>query len=224
MASLRTGPPTYSLRSTLFKPLRVQRVLRLLHYHTVITLWVTNMQELRTSERQNRQVVLRTTGRDMEKNRPPVIQEEAVCDRLSHLDAHKSMGPSGIHLSDEGADGRARQAALHHLSSILANWEVPDDWKLTNVTPIHKKGWKEDPGKYRPDSLTLVPSKVMEQIVLSAITQHLQDNWGIRPSQHGFRRGRSCLTNRVSFYDHVTRLVDAGKAVYVVHLDFSKAF
>jgi len=42
--------------------------------------------------------------------------------------------------------------------------------------------------------------------------------------QHGFMKGRSCLTNMISFYDQVTRLVDEGKAVDVVYLDFSKAF
>ncbi|GAB0185423.1 mitochondrial enolase superfamily member 1 [Grus japonensis] len=64
----------------------------------------------------------------------------------------------------------------------------------------------------------------MEQIILSAITQHVQDNQAIRPSQYGFMKGRSCLTNLISFYDKVTHLVDEGKAVDVVYLDFSKAF
>lgn len=76
-------------------------------------------------------------------------------------------------------------------------------------------------GNFRPDSLTLVPGKAMEQIILGEITQHLCCVQGIRPSQHGFMKGRLCLTNLISFYDWVTRLVDEGKAVDVVYLDFS---
>jgi len=52
----------------------------------------------------------------------------------------------------------------------------------------------------------------------------VKDNQGIRPSQHVLMKGRSCLTNLISFYDQVTRLVDEGKAVDVIYLDFSKAF
>ncbi|KAK4816655.1 hypothetical protein QYF61_019632 [Mycteria americana] len=83
--------------------------------------------------------------------------------------------------------------------------EVPADWRLAHVTPIYKNGQKEDPGNYRPVSLT-------------------SDNQVIRPSQHGLMKGRSCLTNLISFNDKVTRLVDEGKAVDVVSMDFSTAF
>ena len=43
-------------------------------------------------------------------------------------------------------------------------------------------------------------------------------------SKASFQNGRSCLTNLISFYDKVTRLVDEGKAVDMFYLDFSKAF
>ena len=46
----------------------------------------------------------------------------------------------------------------------------------------------------------------------------------INPSQHGFMKGRSCLTNFISFYDQVVRLVGEGKALDTVYLDFSEAF
>ncbi|XP_075004830.1 janus kinase and microtubule-interacting protein 1 isoform X11 [Calonectris borealis] len=69
--------------------------------------------------------------------------------------------------------------------------EVPDNWRLANVMPIYKKGRKEDPGNYRPVTLTLVPGKIMEQFILRALTSHVQDNQGIRPSQHGFMEANS---------------------------------
>ena len=53
----------------------------------------------------------------------------------------------------------------------------------------------------------------MEQIILNAITGHMWDNQGIGLSQHGFMKGRSCLTNLVSFYDKVTHLVDEGNCL-----------
>ena len=49
----------------------------------------------------------------------------------------------------------------------------------------------------------------------------LEVNQEIRPSHHRFTNGRSCLTNLISFYDEVTRLVDGGKAVDAVYLTLS---
>ena len=63
----------------------------------------------------------------------------------------------------------------------------------------------------------------MEQIVLREITRHVRDNQRIKPTQRGFTKGRSRLTNLIS-YDLVTHLVDEGKVIDVVYLDFSKAF
>ena len=98
------------------------------------------------------------------------------------------------------------------------------DCRRANVTPIFKKGQKDDPGSYRPISHTSVPGKVMERIISGAVTDQLKVNQGIRPSQHGFMNARSCLTSLILFCDKVTRLADESRAVDVVYLDFSKAF
>jgi len=82
--------------------------------------------------------------------------------------------------------------------------------------PIYKKGHKEDLGNYRPVSLISMPAKVMEQIILGEITWHVCDNQGSGPSHRGAMKGRSCLTNLISFCDQVTPLVDEEKAFNVV--------
>ena len=82
--------------------------------------------------------------------------------------------------------------------------EVPEDWREANVTPVFKKGKKEDPGNYRPVSLTSIPGKLMEQLILEAIIKQVEEKKVIRSSQHGFTKGKSCLTTMIAFCDGMT--------------------
>ncbi|CAM5090565.1 unnamed protein product, partial [Natator depressus] len=155
----------------------------------------------------------------------PSVEKEVVRDYLEKLDVHKSMGPDELHprVLKELADVIAEPLAIIFENSWRMG-EVPDDWKKAKVVPIFKKGKKEDPGNYRPVSLTSVPGKIMEQVLKESILKHLDERKVIRNSQHGFTKGRSCLTNLIAFYDEITDSVDEGKAVDVLFLDFSKAF
>jgi len=143
--------------------------------------------------------------REGEQNKPPLIQKESVNDLLCHLDTHKSMGLDGIHprVLRELAEELAKTLSIIYQQSWLTG-EVPDDWRIANVTPIYKNSWKEDARNYRPVSLTSVPGKIMKRFILSVLSGHVQDNQGIRPSQHGFMKGSSCLTILIFLYNQVT--------------------
>ncbi|KFV85992.1 hypothetical protein N308_06800, partial [Struthio camelus australis] len=99
-----------------------------------------------------------------------------VRDHLSKLDIHKSTGPDGMHprVLRELADVIARPLSIISERSWRSG-EVPEDWKKANVTPVFKKGKKEEPGNDRPVSLTSIPGKVMEQLLLKVITKHVED-------------------------------------------------
>ena len=96
--------------------------------------------------------------------------------------------------------------------------------QVTSVSPVFRKGKKEDLGNYRPVSFTSIPEKVMEQLIFGTVSRHINDEKVIRGSQHGLTKGKSCLADLIAFYEEITRWIDDGKAVDVVCLDFSKAF
>ncbi|CAM4528584.1 unnamed protein product [Caretta caretta] len=64
----------------------------------------------------------------------------------------------------------------------------------------------------------------MEQVLKESSLKHLEERKVIWNSQHGFTKGKSCLTNLIAFYDEITGSVDEGKAMDTLFLDFSKAF
>ena len=55
------------------------------------------------------------------------------------------MGPDGLHprVLRELADVVAKPLSIIFRQSWLTG-DVPVDWRLANVTPIFKKGWKDD--------------------------------------------------------------------------------
>ena len=129
-----------------------------------------------------------------------VIDEELVRKKLQKLRSDKATGTNDISskLLVEIKDEVCTPLTVI-FQNLLATGQVPSDWKQADVTPIHKKRSRSEPSNYRPISLTNQICKLFETIVRDAIVEHLERNELINDTHHGFRRGRSCLTNLLIF-------------------------
>ena len=153
------------------------------------------------------------------------ITEEEILKYLSKTDPHKS---TGVDMITPRLLRECHRELLQPLKLLfnksLASSRVPRLWKMANVTPIFKKGSRNQPTNYRPISLTSVLVKILEKILRDKIVSFLDNHNLILNSQHGFRNNRSCLTNLLEFFDDIYVNWDAKIPSDIIYLDFQKAF
>jgi len=115
---------------------------------------------------------------DVQVNRTTfTVNEDDIFKKLIQLKIDKSLGPDLIHprVLYETRNVIARPLFLIFRRSLEFG-TLPTDWKLAEVTAVHKKGSKSDSGNYRPISLTSVCCKILESLVRDHIMKHLMDN------------------------------------------------
>ena len=101
---------------------------------------------------------------------------------------------------------------------------LPSAWKHAEVTPIFKKGSKVSPNNYRPVSLTSILCKTLESFVRDSIQEHMESLNLYTDCQHGFRTGRSCVSQLLEVFNDFSKFSDSNDPFDVIYLDFAKAF
>jgi len=153
------------------------------------------------------------------------ITEEQVVRAIKVLKDNKAPGVDGLNSTFiKGCIGGLVRPLVLLFNKSLATGQIPRDWKVANVSALFKKGSRKEPGNYRPVSLTSQICKLLEKVIKEEIVSYLEANELIGKSQHGFVKGRSCLTNLLEFIQALTEGIDQGEDMDVVYLDFQKAF
>lgn len=101
----------------------------------------------------------------------------------------------------------------------------PEDWSVSTLSPIHKKGDKNIPDNYRGISLQPVISKIFTNILNKRLKEWSNENKIIGEEQAGFRKSYSTIDNLFCLQTIVTKyLRKKGGRFYAVFVDFEKAF
>ena len=74
-----------------------------------------------------------------------------------------------------------------------------------------------------PIALSSHINKLFEKILRKYIVKYLEDNSLINLRQHGFRAGKSCLSQLPKHYNTTLQMLESGKNKDVIYLDFAKA-
>ena len=85
---------------------------------------------------------------------------------------------------------------------------LPDDWKMSTVTPVFKKGRKDSVENYRPISLTCISCKLMESVIRNKLMDYFLMNNLFSSKQYGFIKGRSTVLQLLKVSDDWTDLLE----------------
>ena len=107
----------------------------------------------------------------------------------------------------------------------------PENMKKADIIPLYKSKDKHECSNYRPISLLITLSKLLEKIVYKRVYQFLETTGQIFPSQYGFRTSHSCENALFFAFNYCTELLstiikgkELGMYTVSLFLDLSKTF
>lgn len=151
------------------------------------------------------------------------LSVDDIFQKLSELHCNKYVGPDGI----PGIFLFKLKSVISYPLLILLRRSLdesifPQILKLGSITPILKSGCPTDVSNYRPISILSHIAKMFESLVQKDILRSFNNI--IMEEQHGFRPGRSTITNSLIFHNYVFNAFQYHSQVDVIYTDFNKAF
>ena len=152
-----------------------------------------------------------------------VVTDEIVYKKLFKLKVDKSPGSDMIHpriLKEISAEVTGALKILFEMS--LSNCTLPEDWKSSIISVIHKKGPRDSVSNYRPISLTCIACKILESIIRDHSMNHFFKNNLFSKKQFGFLPGRSTVLQLLNVVDKWTQDLETGGQIDIVYIRILK--
>ena len=154
----------------------------------------------------------------------PITNAEVI-KHINNLKPKKSSGLDGI---DNLLIKELRDIISEPLTSIFNNSLTeglfPSRMKISKVVPLHKANNKDETTNYRPISLLLTVSKILEKVMYVRVYKFLTDTNQLYTSQYGFRKNHACDQAVGELVSVITKGMEQKKLTAGVFLDLSKAF
>jgi hypothetical protein len=142
---------------------------------------------------------------------------------LNNLNPNKASGPDKISIRLLKECACSITPSLTYLfNKSLHTGDLPTEWKLSNIIPLHKKGDKNYVENCRSISLMCAGGKVLERCIYNRLVDHVRKL--ISDCQHGFVRGKSCTSQLLSMLERIGKNLDMGLQTDILYLDIAKAF
>lgn len=144
---------------------------------------------------------------------------------IDHLENGKAPGWDGLRAETLKQNACFYAKMLEHLVKLIfTSGQYPDELKKAAVVLIHKAGSPEDVSNYRPISLLSVLNKIVEEILVVQLKEHLERNSLLVEHQYGFRTGRGTQQAICSLQTCIQETLENNEHSLVVFLDYSRAF
>ena len=151
------------------------------------------------------------TSHTAENLRFKCITKDYTIKVIDNLQNKNSSGHDGIsNKLLKTIEGDISQSLTIIINQMLTTRIFPNDFKLSKVIPLFKKGDFSLLINYRPISLLPTISKIFKRVIHDQIYEYFKKFNLLAEQQYGFRKQHSTEYAAVKLIDHVSREMEAG--------------
>lgn len=152
---------------------------------------------------------------------PSIIEISKIIDNLRIT----GPGSDGILPADVKKNSLVlRRIITYLIRRIIETERIPDEMKISCITPLYKKGDVKSHGNYRPVGSLCFIEKILEKYIETRTKKYLTENEIIAPFQYGFQPNKSTTTLLENFSKILNHALDRRKYIIILFLDLTRAF